>query len=91
MVTYVAIYVMFIVLALILGINRLTTLSLSNTRDEMRLIKSQYAAQNGARWFNTYCESNNKWDYRENLDIGVYDDNHIYILNPIQELQNLNM
>ena len=69
MVSYVAIYIMLILLVLILGMNRLATLSLSNTTDEMRLIASHYAAERGARWFVTYCNNGGRWDYSEAIDV----------------------
>lgn len=79
MVSYVAIYIMLILLVLILGMNRLATLSLSNTKAEMRLIASHYAAERGARWFVTYCNNDGRWDYREDLDVEKNDTTHIYI------------
>ena len=79
MVSYVAIYIMLILLVLILGVNRLATLSLSNTTDEMRLIASHYAAERGARWFCTYCNNDGRWDYSEDLDVEKSDTIHIYI------------
>ena len=79
MVSYVAIYIMLILLVLILGMNRLATLSLSNTTDEMRLIASHYAAERGARWFVTYCNNGGRWDYSEAIDVEKNDTIHIYI------------
>lgn len=79
MVSYVAIYIMLILLVLILGMNRLATLSLSNTKAEMRLIASHYAAERGARWFVTYCNNDGRWDYGEDLDVEKNDTIHIYI------------
>lgn len=79
MVSYVAIYIMLILLVLILGMNRLATLSLSNTTDEMRLIASHYAAERGARWFCTYCNNGGRWDYSEAIDVEKSDTIHIYI------------
>ena len=79
MVSYAAIYIMLILLVLILGMNRLATLSLSNTTDEMRLIASHYAAERGARWFVTYCNNGGRWDYSEAIDVEKNDTIHIYI------------
>ena len=79
MVTYVAIYIMLILLMLILGINRLADLSLSNTKDEMRLIVSHYAAESGARWFYAYCNSGNRWNFGSDFDIENKDNFHMYI------------
>jgi len=70
---------MLILLVLILGMNRLATLSLSNTTDEMRLIASHYAAERGARWFVTYCNNGGRWDYSEAIDVEKNDTIYIYI------------
>ena len=79
MVTYVTIYIMCILLVLILGINRLATFSLSNIKDEMKLMEAHYAAERGARWFYTYCNGGNHWDYTDDIDVETYDNAHIYI------------
>ena len=77
-------------LVLILGINRLATFSLSNTKDEMKLMEAHYAAERGARWFYTYCNGGNHWDYTDDIDVETYD-MLIYILKQIQRTPTPNM
>lgn len=78
-ITYMAFSMMMSILGLVLAIMSIMNLSLSNTMDEMELVKVHYDAERGTRWFVAYCKSGHVWDRTNILEVERTKDCHVYI------------
>ncbi|WP_251422832.1 hypothetical protein [Veillonella agrestimuris] len=78
-ITYSTLFGMMVLLVMALAILKITTLSASNTLDEMNLLKAHYDAERGARWFVAYIKAGGVWKEGSTMMVEQDDLTTVYI------------
>lgn len=79
LITYGSLYMMFFITTVSIAVLQLSALSLSNTIDEMNLMKAHYDAERGARWFVAYGKSGGTFDDKQPIIVEADSNHTVYI------------
>lgn len=83
-ITYSTLFGMMFLLIIVIAVLKIATLSASNTADEMNLLKANYDAERGARWFVAYMKSGGTWKEGGTMIVEQTDVTTVYIKDDLQ-------